>query len=215
MFILNPQTSGTLYSALFFFYVKGLNSQVSGNFRQLPQVVYLLLTVLSDRWLSRKLNELLSESLIERHKNLYKLKNPSKVMKIDPLFTRILDTNLTLEEKARLIADEISSDVIAVVLFGSLAKGKAGEGSDIDFLVVTESKENELNGIIYDLMFKYDAPVEAVFFSLDEFLAHALEKHLFCWGYLKGTKYSTMGEVLKRYSLSRKVKWKKNTSTMR
>lgn len=143
------------------------------------------ITGLSDRWLSKKINELLSESLIEHQKNQYKLKNPSKVMDIDPLFTRILNINLTLKEKARLIADEISSDAVAVVLFGSLAKDGDGE-SDIDLLVVTESKENELNEEIYKLMFKYDAPVEAVFLNFDEFLAHAIGKTSFLLGILEG-----------------------------
>lgn len=146
------------------------------------------ITSLSDRWLSKKLTELSSKSLIERSDNQYQLKSSSRVMNIDPLFTRLLNIGLTLEEKARLIADEISSgNVIAVVLFGSLAKGKSGEESDIDILVVTESEEpNELNETVYSLMFRYDVPVEAVFLSFDEVLAHALEKTSFLLGILEG-----------------------------
>jgi len=146
------------------------------------------ITRLSDRWLSRKITELSSDLLIEKHKNRYKLKNPSKVIKIDPLFERILKEKLTLEEKARLIADEISlNNVIAVVLFGSLAKGIAREESDIDLLIIIESKESkDLNEKIYELMFRYDVPVEAVFLNFDEFLTHIIEKTSFLLGILEG-----------------------------
>jgi len=95
---------------------------------------------------------------------------------------------LTLEEKARLIADEISfNNVIAVVLFGSLAKGIAREESDIDLSIITESKEpKDLNEKIYELMFRYDVLVEAVFLNFDELLTHVIEKASFLLGILEG-----------------------------
>ncbi|HID42248.1 MAG TPA: nucleotidyltransferase domain-containing protein [Archaeoglobaceae archaeon] len=95
---------------------------------------------------------------------------------------------LTLEEKARLIADEISfNNVIAIVLFGSLAKGIAREESDIDLSIITESKEpKDLNEKIYELMFRYDVLVEAVFLNFDELLTHVIEKASFLLGILEG-----------------------------
>jgi len=95
----------------------------------------------------------------------------------------------SMKVKARLIAKEISCNewVIAVILFGSVAKRKAIEESDIDMLIVAEKEmDDELNNIIYNLMFKYDAPIEVVFQTYDDLLANLQAKTAFSFGLLEG-----------------------------
>lgn len=91
--------------------------------------------------------------------------------------------------KARLIAEEIGRNghVVALILFGSAAKGEATEESDIDLLVVTDVEaEGLLNDAVYDLMFKYDVPVEAVFMTYDDLIINLLAKTAFAFGLLEG-----------------------------
>ena len=91
--------------------------------------------------------------------------------------------------KARLIAEEISENgrVVAVILFGSVARGEATEESDIDLLVVTEADiEAQLNDKVYDLMFKYDVPVEAIFLTYDDLIINLQAKTAFSLGLLEG-----------------------------
>ena len=146
-------------------------------------------TKLSDRWLSKKLRELSSTGLIDHHEGRYRLKNPTEIMDADPVFAQSLQKEASLKVKARLIAEEIScnKEVVTVVLFGSVAKGKATEGSDIDILVVTESEmEETLSDTIYDLMFKYDVPVEAIFLTYEDLIINLQAKTAFSFGLLEG-----------------------------
>jgi predicted nucleotidyltransferase len=146
-------------------------------------------TGLSDRWLSKKLEELSSSGLIDRHKNDYQLKNPTEIINADPIFARYLQERISLKVKAKLIAEEISQDeqVIAITLFGSVAKEQATEESDIDLLIVTDlPMEDKLNNIVYKLMFKHDVPVEAVFLTYDDLIINLQAKTAFTFGLLEG-----------------------------
>lgn len=146
-------------------------------------------TGLSDRWLSKKLRELSSAGLIEQYESRYRLKNPHEIIDADPVFAQFLQRRTPLKMKARLIAEEISrnGEVIAVVLFGSVAKGEATEDSDIDMLVVTEREmEETLSDTLYNLMFKYDVPVEAIFLTYDDLIINLQAKTAFSFGLLEG-----------------------------
>jgi len=146
-------------------------------------------TGLSDRWLSKKLRELSSTGLIEHHEGRYRLKNPKEIMDADPIFAQFLQKEASLKIKARLIAEEMSlnREVVAVVLFGSVAKGEVTDDSDIDMLVVTESEmEETLGDTLYDLMFKYDVPVEAIFLTYEDLIINLQAKTAFSFGLLEG-----------------------------
>lgn len=148
-------------------------------------------TGLSHRWLSKKLKELSEAQVTERRGNRYRLTKPEEIVDADPLFAPVLQMQISPQAKARLIAGEISRDerVSSVILFGSLAKGQATEGSDIDLLIVTETEmDSELNDLVYAMMFKYDVPVEAVFLTLDELLANLQARTTFSFGLLEGYK---------------------------
>ena len=146
-------------------------------------------TGLSDRWLSKKLKELSSTRIIEHYGNQYRLRNPIEIINTDPVFAQLLQMRASLKVKARLIAEEISynKQVVAVILFGSVAKGKATEESDIDLLIVTEREiDDQLNNTIYNLMFKYNTPLEAVIQTYDELIANLQAKTAFSFGLLEG-----------------------------
>ena len=142
---------------------------------------------LSDRWLSKKLSELSSAGLVELHEGLYRVRNPTGIIDADPVFAQFLKTAVSLKVKAKLMSEELSRNehVVAVILFGSVARGKAEEDSDIDMMVVTDREmEEELNETIYNLMFKYDAPVESVFLTYDDFIVNLQAKTAFSFGML-------------------------------
>lgn len=146
-------------------------------------------TGLSDRWLSKKLKQLYSSGLIEHHGNDYQLKSPMEIINADSVFAQYLQRKNLLNVKARLIAEEISHNerVVAVILFGSVAKEQATEESDIDLLVVTEvGMEDQLNNMVYSLMFKHDVPVEAVFLTYDDLIINLQAKTAFSFGLLEG-----------------------------
>jgi len=165
-------------------------------------------TGLSDRWLSKKLSELSSNGLIERYEGQYRLKNPTEIIDADPVFAQFLQRRASLKMKAKLIAEEISlnKEVVAVVLFGSVAKDEATDDSDIDMLVVTESEiEETLSSTLYDLMFKYDVPVEAIFLTYEDLIINLQAKTAFSFGLLEG--YQILydhGGVENLFSIKRK-----------
>jgi len=146
-------------------------------------------TGLSDRWLSKKLRELSSAGLIEHYRHRYRLKNPREIIDADPVFAQFLQRRASLKAKAKLMAEEISRNelVVAVMLFGSVAKGETTAESDIDMLVVTEVEmEDRLNNLVYNLMFKYDVPVEAIFLKYDDLIINLQAKTAFSFGLLEG-----------------------------
>ena len=155
-------------------------------------------TGLSDRWLSKKLKELSAARILGQAGDCYHLENPEDVVEADPLFLPILRRQASREAKARLMAKQIASDrrVIAVILFGSVAKGRATAQSDIDLLIVTEQDaEEELSELVFSLMFKYDVPVEAIFITLDDLIANLQNRTAFSFGLLEGYKilYDRLG----------------------
>lgn len=146
-------------------------------------------TGLSDRWLAKKVKELAAAQVVERYGDQYRLRKPTALLDVDPLFAPFLRKQVSLEGKARLMAEEIACDegVVAVILFGSVVKGVATEESDIDLLIVTEKEmEDQLDNLVYSLMFKYDTPVEAVFQTYDELVTNLQARTAFSFGLLEG-----------------------------
>jgi len=165
-------------------------------------------TGLSDRWLSKKLRELSSMGLIEHYEGYYRLKDPAEIFDADPVFAQFLQGRASLKVRAKLIAEEMSRnrEVVAVVLFGSVAKGEATDDSDVDMLVVTEGEmEEKLSGRLYDLMFKYDVPVEAVFLTYEDLIINLQAKTAFSFGLLEGYQILyDRGGVENLFSIKRK-----------
>lgn len=73
------------------------------------------------------------------------MQNPTGVIDADPVFAQFLKIAGSLEMKAKLIAEELSRNehVVAVILFGSVARGEADEDSDIDPLVITRGDDKK------------------------------------------------------------------------
>lgn len=165
-------------------------------------------TRLSDRWLSKKLRELSSNGLIEHHEGHFRLKNPAQIINADPIFAQFLQKTVSLKLKAKLIAEEISlnREVVAIVLFGSVAKDEANDDSDIDMLVVTESEiEETLSHKLYDLMFKYNVPVEAIFLTYEDLIINLQAKTALSFGFLEGYQILyDRGGVENLFSIKRK-----------
>lgn len=80
-----------------------------------------------------------------------------------------------LAEIAGRVTEELSRDerVLAVILFGSVAMGKATPESDIDLLVVLERTDRKIEGEfvsrLSDLGFKFDVTIEPVLLCREDF----------------------------------------------
>lgn len=145
-------------------------------------------TGISDRWLSLKLKELASTRIIEHQGDYYRLNDPSWIVEADPVFARLLQTRIPQRAKARTIANEIGRNrhVVAIILFGSVAKRKGEKESDIDLLIITDKEmEAHLNNLVYKLMFEYDTPVDAIFQTYDDLIASLQAKTTFSFGLLE------------------------------
>lgn len=147
-------------------------------------------TRLSDRWLSEKLKMLRSGGVIELRDGKYQLNRSATVLE-DKAFLQYLENSQTPIGKARIAAERIARDdeVLAIVLFGSVAKGLPTEESDLDLLIVTKEDgdvERQLNDKIYDLMFSLDVPIEALFLTYDELLLNLQAKTTFIFGIAEG-----------------------------
>ena len=127
--------------------------------------------------------------IIENRGGSYRLCNPEEIFDADPFFKEFLRVRSSLKAKARLIAEEIAHNkgVIAIILFGSVIKEKSSIDSDIDLVVVTEKEmEEELNEKLYNLMFKYEVPIEAIFLTYEDLLVNLQAGTTFSFGLLEG-----------------------------
>ncbi len=141
---------------------------------------------LSDSWLSRKIKELLDAGIIERKEGRYTLSRID-VLEEDPLALEYLGHSSSPLAKARLIVEELGKDarVLAILLFGSTAKGSWGEESDLDLLVITDG-DVELYDETLGLSLRYSVPIEAVFLSLNDLLMHISLRSTLMLGVLEG-----------------------------
>jgi len=149
-----------------------------------------LLTGLSNRWLSEKLKRLRSAGVIELGEGKYQLNRPGTILE-DTVFLQYLKRSLTPIGKAFIAAERIAREdqVVAIILFGSVAKRVSTEDSDIDLLIITNEDgdvESELNDQIYNLMFSLDVPIEALFLTYDELLLNLQARTTFIFGIAEG-----------------------------
>ena len=81
--------------------------------------------------------------MVELQDNRYSLAELA-IIYDNPLALEYLKARIAPLSKARLIGEELGRDhrVLAAVLFGSVAKGKATEESDLDLMVITEGELN-------------------------------------------------------------------------
>jgi predicted nucleotidyltransferase len=142
-------------------------------------------TGLSDRWLSKKLKELVAAGAVEPRNDGYRLKK-SEIIHRDPVALEYFKLKAGALSKARLIGEELGQDrrVLTVVLFGSTAGGWESHESDLDLLIVTKGGA-ELDEEIYELAFKYGLPIEATFMGFEELLSHVQAKTAFLLGVLE------------------------------
>jgi len=150
-------------------------------------------TGLSSRWLSRTLDKLLKDNLVQKSGSLYELASLESIREnirceVDELNRNIalLFPSLSMHEKAVRAADPISKepDVIGVVLFGSLAKGTATLESDIDLLVIS-NKKSDLTDIIYNAMVNVEAPIEALTVTFKQFLVNLIDEPTIIFGVIE------------------------------
>lgn len=122
-------------------------------------------TGLSDRWISKKLGELVDDGLIKKVGRWYGLDGLLSVSGYE--------LNLYLRTQAMRIANELAEEdsVDAVILFGSLARGVAHEYSDIDLIIVVDGLEGKqkIRGMIPGLESRYHFTIEPLVFSLRDF----------------------------------------------
>ena len=137
------------------------------RFRELKTV-----TGLSGAWLDRTLKQLHRRGIIEHDmvSKTYSIKKTEQLRgKVDSLMS------LYLTETATRIAEELAEDerVLGVVLFGSVAMGRATQESDIDLLVVLKTfdgkTEREFILKLSDLGFRFGVTIEPVLLSREDF----------------------------------------------
>jgi len=142
-------------------------------------------TRLSSRWLSKTLTSLTKNQTVEKKdKRLYQLKSLEATRKTLQQALNELNKHIgqpppttDLHSKAVRAAKLIAMDekVLAVVLFGSVAKGRVDAESDIDLLIVTTG-ETDLTDLLYSAMAEVDAPIEGLTVSLKQLLVNMLDE---------------------------------------
>jgi len=136
-------------------------------------------TGLSDAWLSKKLQELLRVGMVVLRDGHYSLnvKRFQEALRGEKTFI------------ARLVAQELvrrmDSDVLAVVLFGSLVENSRGEG-DIDLLIVTPHEDFDPLMVSVEMLRKFGVAVDIVHVTLREFLAWLYDKPPILFSVLSG-----------------------------
>lgn len=135
-------------------------------------------TGLSERWLSVKLKWLLKLGVVQLIDKRYRVD-------VDRLHDVLVPS---LREIGWMAAYEIVGkhpQVLGVLLYGSVAKGKAEEESDVDFLAVSEDSL-DLFDDEYELSMKYGVAFEITSVDLKEFLAMLHLKSALLFGILEG-----------------------------
>jgi len=135
-------------------------------------------TGLSERWLSIKLKQLLQLDVIKLSSNGYEVDHERLHAVLVP----------SLKETAWIAAYEIVEkhpQVLSVLLYGSTAKGKVHEESDVDLLLISENPLN-LTDDEYEISMKYEVAFQITSVDLTEFLAMLHFKSALLFGILEG-----------------------------
>ena len=124
-------------------------------------------TGLSDRWLARKIRELMGKGVVEKEGKWYDLS--------DGLDVSAYEFSLYLRLQASRMAVELErlSFVSAVVLFGGVAQRRAHEYSDLDMIIVVngslEKVKHEVLSEILGLESDYHVTVEPLILAEKDF----------------------------------------------
>jgi len=80
---------------------------------------------------------------------------------------------ITLEKFKKKVLNELGDRIYAMIVYGSLARGEYTKDSDIDILVIGESKENweTVSRIAYEIDFEngFRTFITTIFLTKDEF----------------------------------------------
>jgi len=126
-------------------------------------------TGLSDPWLAKTLRGMVKNNIVLSNGKEYVASRRGNQL-LDAVRKPAVYSHF-LTEKAVLVTKELAGDprVLAVILFGTVARLEADPESDLDLLIIVSGAENEINYEIMDLEVKYDVPIEAVTVTLDDF----------------------------------------------
>jgi len=122
---------------------------------------------LSDRWLSKKIGELIGEGIVSKTGRWYRLKEEIAVSRFE--------MSLYLRSQSKKIAEILAGEdsVAAIFLFGSVARETATSYSDLDIIIVTDGQEEEIKNRLHeritDMESKYHFTVEPLILSSDDF----------------------------------------------
>jgi len=125
-------------------------------------------TGLSDRWLTVKLKELLREGVVEKSGRWYGLTEKPAVS--------AYELALYMRTQAKRMASKLADlrFIRAIVLFGSVARKKAHEYSDLDMMIIVDEPvdkaRKEVASEISILESKYHMTVESLILSGGDFL---------------------------------------------
>lgn len=76
---------------------------------------------------------------------------------------------VALKEFTTQLYESYPHEIEQIILFGSMARQDAGEGSDVDVLVVTKSNnrllKNEITDLAFEIILKYGVDIEPVIFD--------------------------------------------------
>lgn len=125
-------------------------------------------TGLSDRWLTVKLNELMSNGVVKRDGKWYLLAGGLDVS--------FYELSLYMIFQAKHVARELAKlrSVLAIFLFGGVAQKRAHQYSDLDMVVVVGGAVNDVKeevlSKISELEWKYHVAVESLILARKDFL---------------------------------------------
>ncbi|MEK6649165.1 MAG: nucleotidyltransferase domain-containing protein [Actinomycetota bacterium] len=71
--------------------------------------------------------------------NLWSLQGDNKLVQQIRMFARVQD-----EIAGEVVADALGSEPISITLFGSTARGESGANSDVDLLIVSKDRQQDL-----------------------------------------------------------------------
>lgn len=137
-------------------------------------------TNLSERWLSLKLKKLLKLGVIKPNGNLYQADH-------EKLHSFLIPSLKDISFIAAYQIVEKHPEILAIILYGSVAKGNLNKESDIDLLVISETeKPLDLTTDEYEISTKFRVPLEITSINLQEFLASLHHKSSLLFGILEG-----------------------------